>query len=74
VDGDAHTQTIEGFWSLLKRGISGVHHSVSAEHLQGYLDEYAFRYSHRQDERGMFDAMLGRLVALAESPPAQSPA
>lgn len=41
VSGDAHTNTIEGFWSLVKRGIGGVYHSVSAKHLQSYLSEYA---------------------------------
>ena len=61
VAGDVHTNTIEGFWSLLKRGIGGVYHSVSAKHLQGYLDEYAFRYNHRKDERPMFDTMLSRV-------------
>lgn len=52
--GDVHTNTIEGFWPLLKRGIGGVYHSVSAKHLQRYLDEYAFRYNHRDDPGGMF--------------------
>ena len=41
VSGDVHTNTIEGFWSLTKRGIAGVFHSVSKRHLQGYLNEYA---------------------------------
>lgn len=45
VDGDVHTQAIEGFWSLLKRGISGTYHSVSDRYLQSYIDEYAFRYN-----------------------------
>lgn len=48
VSGDAHTNTIEGFWSLVKRGISGVYHNVSAKHLQSYLDEYSWRYNHRE--------------------------
>jgi hypothetical protein len=48
VDGDVHTQTIEGFWSLVKNGIGGVYHSVSAKWLQSYLDEYAWRYNHRE--------------------------
>jgi transposase len=61
--GDVHTQTIEGFWSLFKRGVNGVYHSVSAKHLQSYLDEYAFRYSHRDDPRSMFDSMLARLAS-----------
>jgi transposase-like protein len=67
VAGDVHTNTIEGFWSLLKRGIAGVYHSVSSKHLQGYLNEYAFRYNHRKDERPMFLTMLGRVsVVLVE--------
>jgi transposase len=62
VAGDVHTNTIEGFWSLAKRGISGVYHSVSTQHLQSYLDEYAFRYNHRDvGGRGMFDAFLSRV-------------
>jgi transposase len=62
VAGDVHTNTIEGFWSLLKRGIGGFYHSVSAKHLQGYLDEYAFRYNHRRDKRPMFDTMLSQVT------------
>ena len=61
VAGDVHTNTIEGFWSLLKRGIGGVYHSVSSKHLQGYLDEYSFRYNHRDEPSGMFNAFLGRI-------------
>jgi transposase len=62
VSGDVHVQTIEGFWSLVKRGISGVYHGVSPEHLQSYLDEYAFRYNNRDATgRGMFDAFLSRI-------------
>jgi transposase-like protein len=72
VEGTTHTNTIEGFWSLVKRGIDGVHHSVSAKHLQSYLDEYCFRYSHRLDATSMFDAMLDRLAAGTSA--AQSPA
>ncbi len=61
VAGDVHTNTIEGFWSLLKRGIGGVYHSVSSKHLQSYLDEYTFRYNHRKDERPMFLTILARV-------------
>ncbi len=61
VAGDVHTNTIEGFWSLLKRGIGGVYHSVSSKHLQSYLDEYAFRYNHRNDPQGMFSAFVSRI-------------
>jgi transposase-like protein len=62
VDGDIHTNTIEGFWSTLKGGLRGVYHSVSAKHLQSYLDEYSFRYNHRYDEAGMFDAFMTRIA------------
>ncbi len=58
VRGDVHTQTIEGFWSLVKRGIGGVHHAVSAKHLQSYLDAYAWRYNHRNDTKPMFKTLL----------------
>ncbi|MEZ4553117.1 MAG: IS1595 family transposase [Dehalococcoidia bacterium] len=62
VSGDVSTNTIEGFWSLTKNGIRGVYHSVSARHLQGYLNEYAWRYSHRGDERAQFETLLLRAV------------
>lgn len=60
VEGDVHTNTIEGFWSLLKRGIGGVYHAVSAKHLPGYLNEYAFRYNHRNDDLPMFKTLLSQ--------------
>jgi transposase len=69
VDGDVHTQTIEGFWSLFKRGLSGVYHSVSTEYLQGYIDEYSFRYNHRFDGRPMFFAFLAQVAKVETSPP-----
>jgi transposase len=59
--GDVHTNTIESFWSFLTRGIGGVYHSVIAKHLQSYLDEYSFRYNHRNDPGGMFNAFLRRV-------------
>ena len=57
VVGDVHTNTIEGFWSLVKRGISGVNHAVGANHLQGYFDSYAFRWNHRDDETPMYESI-----------------
>jgi transposase len=60
VSGDVHTNTIEGFWSLVKRGVGGVYHSVSAKYLQGYLNEYVWRYNHRKDEKSTFFAALLR--------------
>jgi transposase len=58
VMGDIHTNTIEGFWSLVKRGIGGVYHSVSRKYLQTYLDEYSFRYNRRDASQPMFVSLL----------------
>jgi len=58
VAGDVHTNTIEGFWSLVKRGIGGVYHSVGRDYLQTYFDEYSFRYNRRFDEQPMFWSFL----------------
>jgi hypothetical protein len=44
-----HTNRIEGFFGLLKRGIYGIYHSVSEKHLQRYCDEFASRYNSRKD-------------------------
>jgi transposase len=61
VDGDVTTNTIEGLWSLIRRGIGGVYHSVSTKHLQSYLDEYTFRYNNRRAPEGMFSEFLSRI-------------
>jgi ISXO2-like transposase domain len=47
VRGDIHTNTIEGYISIFKRGITGVYHHVSQEHLKRYLAEFDFRYNER---------------------------
>jgi transposase-like protein len=62
VRGDVHTQTIEGFWSIMKGGLNGVYRgAVSKKHLQSYVDEYAFHYNTR---RGLdpFRVLLARAV------------
>ena len=61
VRGSVHTNNIEGFWSLLKRGISGAYHAVSPKYLQFYLDEYSFRYNHRADDKPMFETFLSQI-------------
>lgn len=66
VSGNVHTNTIEGFWSLVKRGIGGTHHAVSQKYLQGYLNEYAWRYNHRDrlDGPAQFGLILARAAAV----------
>jgi transposase-like protein len=49
VDGQVHTNGLENFWSLLKRGISGTYVSVEPFHLFRYLDEQAYRFNNRKD-------------------------
>lgn len=65
VRGMVHTNTIEGFWSLCKRGIDGVYHAVSPKYLPSYLDEYGFRYNHRRDSVSMFQLLLNRVIVLS---------
>src|SRR5829696_1943796 len=60
VSGDVHTNTIDGFWSLMKRGINGVYHAVSAKHLHGYLSEYTYRYNNRGKNQEQFKKLLLR--------------
>jgi transposase-like protein len=60
VRGDIHTNSVEGLWSLIKRGIGGVYHSVSPKYLQTYLNEYCFRYNRRFDGNLQFKSVLER--------------
>jgi transposase-like protein len=63
VSGDVHTNTIEGFFGLVKNGIRGTYHAVSARHLQGYLNEYAWRYCHRDSDEAQFRLLLKSAVS-----------
>lgn len=61
VNGEIHTNTIEGYWSQLKRGIFGIYHQVSKKHLHRYCTEFDFRYNTRKgDEVTRFDSVLGK--------------
>ena len=62
VDGDKHTNSVEGFWGTVKRGVRGVYYHTSHKYLQSYLDEYSFRYNHRNDETPMFLSFLGKIA------------
>lgn len=64
VIGDVSTNTIEGFWSLIKRGIDGVHHSASPKYLQDYVNSYSFKWNHRNEEKPMFFQILSCLFSL----------
>jgi len=68
VMGDVHTNTIEGFWSLVKRGIAGVYHQVSHKYLQTYLNEFSFRYNRRHQGNLIFTSILKRVAELAALP------
>ena len=59
VDGEIHTNSIEGFWALLTRGIVGQYHKVSMKHLPMYLDEFCYRHNHRNTD-GIFDKTIAR--------------
>jgi len=58
VQGDVHTNTVESAFSLLKRGIMGTWHKISAKHLQAYLDEMTWRFDNRKNPFLFRDTML----------------
>ena len=62
-----HTNTIEGFWSLSKNGIRGTYHAFSDKYLPNYIDEYSFRYNHRNDVIPMFLTFLSRVKVLGKA-------
>ena len=57
VRGNVHTNNIESFWSLVKRGVMGTFHKMSKDYLPLYLNEFSFRHNHRHDPD-----MFGTLV------------
>jgi len=60
--GEFHTNNIEGFWSLLKRGILGIYHNVSPKHLDKYCTEFGYRYNTRKiEDMERFGAVVGRV-------------
>ncbi len=62
VKGEIHTNTIEGFWSQLKRSVDGTYHAISKKYLSSYVNEFSFRYNYRKLESPIFSLMLSRAV------------
>ncbi len=67
VIGSKHTNTIEGFWSQLKRSIDGTYHAVSPKYLQSYVNEFVYRYNQRLGLSPLFSVLLGRVAKLASA-------
>lgn len=60
VKGETHTNGIESFWALLKRGVDGTFHHISKKHLQRYVNEFVFRSSNGRDSFSFIDAVCGK--------------
>ncbi len=82
VDGEVHTNGLENFWCLLKRGLNGTYVRVEPFHLFRYLDEQAYRFNNRNmtdaerfdiavagivGKRLMFDQLIGKLDATSNN-------
>lgn len=64
-DGLIHTNNIESFWAIVKRGMTGVFHKVSLKYMDAYLDEFCYRYNGRKVDSGeLWDGTVARLLAL----------
>lgn len=59
-----NTNSIEGFWSHLKRGLSSTHCAVSPKHLQKYVDEFSFRFNNRAEPAKMFGRLLNQIASV----------
>ena len=71
VNGQAHTNGIESFWSMLKRGYMGTYHQMSAKHLDRYVGEFAGRHNARSLDtidqlRGIVGGMVGQRLRYAD--------
>ena len=65
VRGNTHVNTVEAFWSHVKRSIKGTHKVVSKQHLQSYLDGFVWHYNNRGNDKERFALLLGMLLRVA---------
>jgi len=69
VVGACHTNGIESFWALFKRGYHGVYHYMSRKHLQRYVNEFAFRFNRKADGmQSVFSSVLGNIAKSSQLP------
>ena len=61
-NGAIHTNSIESFWAILKRGIVGQFHKVSKKYLNAYIDEFCWRFNERKNPN-VFDKLIGNMIA-----------
>lgn len=61
-DGIIHTNNIESFWATLKRGVYGIYHHISIQHMQSYVNEFCFRYNNRKAD--MFNMVLKQAITI----------
>ena len=67
VDGNVHTNSIESFWALLKRGMFGQFHSVSRPRLQSYIDEFCYRYNMRAEKpEAAFEKTINKCLGVMQ--------
>jgi len=59
VEGETHTQSVEGFFSHFKTDVRGTHHAISKRWLQSYLNEWVWKWNHRDDDEAMFRQLIG---------------
>lgn len=61
IRGDCHTQSIDSFWGLLKRGVVGTFHQISIKHLDRYIQEFSYRFNNRSNQE-FFGITVAALV------------